>query len=504
MVCLLLGAGAQMISAQKKGQPVSSMNEMEKQKAAADREIKETKAELGANEKKVNESLAALRKIEAEIATSQAEIETVQGQLEMINRNISSLESSIAKEEKELAGLREEYLKAVKKMRVARKQGSGLTFLFASKNFNEARRRMRYMKEFSEWKNRRSSEITDKVNLLETQKGQLVQARNDASVALGREMAAKEKLSHQQSEQQTRVSELRANSETLRGKLAKRQAESRQLSNQISALIAEQRAKEAREAEARRKAAEEKRMAEEKAAAEKKAAEEKRLAEEKARKEAETKKTETASKTEKSKPKQETQPKQENPKQEKTKQEKPKQGSKPKQEKASGSEYAEARKRQPRSSASSATTAEATPVETGFGAMKGKLPRPVGGAFTIVSPFGVHPISPELPDIMDENLGIDAHVANGATAQAVYEGEVLKIYDRTSIPGFRNILVLKHGDYITVYANLDTLSVRTGQHVQQGQSLGTVGTDFDDSAHGLIHFEVWKNQTHLDPAAWIR
>ena len=501
-----------------------SKNEMERQKQAAEKEIKDTKAELSANEKKVTEGLMSLRKLDEEIATSQKEIETVKGQITTINGNISALETSISKEEAELKGLRDEYLKAVKKMRVARKQNSGMAFLFSSGSFNEARRRMRYMKEFSDWKDRRSAEIDGKVKLLQDQHKQLNQARNDAAVALGREQAAQEKLSRQKGEQQVAVNQLRANSETLRQKIARRQAEARKLSNQISQLIAEQQAKEKREAEARRKAeeekrlaeerrkAEEKRLAEEKAAAERRAAEERKLAEAEAKK-ADTRKEE--------KKKEET-PKKEEPKKQEAKKETTAKREEPKKEesksKPSGGEYAEARKRQRSGSASTSSssasstsakasepaTVPAAPAASGFEGMKGSLPKPVGGSFRIVSAFGVHPISPELPDIMDENLGIDAHVANGAAASAVYEGEVIKIYDRTNTPGFRNIVVVKHGDYITVYANLETLSVHSGQKVKQGQTLGTVGSDFDDPAHGLIHFEVWKNQTHLNPAAWIR
>lgn len=477
----------------------TTKQEIERQKQAAEQDVRETKAELNANERKVNAGLASLRKLDGEISVSQKEIETVRGQIEIINGNISSLESSIATEEAELKQLREEYLKAVKKMRVARKQNSGMVFLFSAGSFNEARRRMRYVKEFSDWKERRSSEIKGKVASLQQQKDQLAQVRNDATVALHREQAAQEKLSQQRKDQQAAVTELRANSDALRAKLAKRQAEARKLSNQISQLITEERAKEA---EARRKAeekrlagerrvveekrkAEEKRLAEEKAAAEKKAAEkkaaeEKKLAQEKSGKE--TEKSGSTSSSSSSSP-----------------------------SSSHEKEYAEARKRK-RTTPTETQEAAATPAKTtteavpalGFESMKGKLPKPVGGSFKIISAFGIHPISPELPDIMDENLGIDAHVANGASATAVYEGEVIKIYDRTNTPGFRNIVVLKHGDYITVYANLETLAVHSGQKVSQGQSLGTVGSDFDDPAHGLIHFEVWKNQTHLNPAAWIR
>lgn len=475
-----------------------TVSEIEKQKREADKEIKETKAELGANEKKVNQSLATLRKIEGDIAVSQKEIETVKGQLQTINNNISSLEENISGVEKDLKALREEYLKAVKKMRVAKKRNSELAFIFASGSLSEARRRMRYMKEFSDWKERRSDEIKGKVASLQDKRKQLVQAKNDAAVALKREETAKEKLNRQKEEQQTTVSQLRANSEALKSKLAKRQAEARKLSNQISALIAEQRAKEAREAEARKKEEEKRLMAEkaaaekaaaEKAAAEKIAAEEKKKKEELAKKDTkkETVKTEKATADNK-KPTAE-----------------PKKPAEAKKTVETGSEeYAEARKKKARTDAQKKETPSTVVASaSGFEGMKGKLPNPVSGSFKIVSAFGVHPISPELPDIMDENLGIDAHVANGATANAVYEGEVLKVYDRTNTPGFRNIVVLRHGDYLTVYANLETLAVKSGQKVKQGQSLGTVGSDFDDSSYGLIHFELWKNQTHLDPAAWI-
>lgn len=505
LALMMIGLGA---VAQTKGN--ASISEIEKEKRNAETEIRETKAELGANEKKVSESLTALRKIDEDIAVSENEIATVQGQLNTIQGNISKLEGSIATEEQDLGLLRGEYLKAVKKMRVARKKNSGLAFLFASQSFNEARRRMRYMREFSDWKDRRSGEILGLVSSLKTQRGELVQARNDADVALKREVSAKEKLSAHKQEQQATVETLRANSETLRSKIARRQADARRLSGQISALIAEQQAREAKAAEEKRKAEEAKRLAEEKAAAERqRLAAEKKEAEERERLAAEAvQKKETA--------------------EAKAAQKKETTAAKPKPAtEESDATYAEARKRKPRSASSATTTtastttkktesqpasapaqskpaAPAASTESGFGGMKGSLPKPVGGNFKIVSAFGVHPISPELPDIMDENLGIDAHVAKGSAACAVYDGEVIKIYDGSTTPGFRNIIVVKHGDYITVYANLESLAVKTGQKVKQGQKLGTVGTDFDDPKYGMIHFEVWKNQTHLNPAAWIK
>lgn len=501
------------------------ISDIEKQKKSAEKEIRETRNELNANEWRVNESLTALRKIDDDIAVSQRELETVSGQLEKINKEIEDLEKSISENETELNALRQEYLKAVKKMRVARKKNSSLAFIFASASFNEARRRMRYMKELSEWKERRSAEITGKVKLLQKQKGTLSRAQNNATVAVNRQKTTQQKLSQQKQQQTETVAELRANSETLKAKLAKRQAEVRQLSNQISAIIAEERAKEAREEAARKKAEEEKRIAAEKKAAEekriaaeKKAEEEKRIAAEK--KAAEEKRIAAERKAAEEKIAQESKKKAEE-KQVTENKSKPEKNPAPEKkptvaEKGSG-EYAEARKRQPRTAnetekketvpavqkpeqtASSSTTSSGS-----FESMKGKLPRPVSGSWKVVSAFGVHPISPELPDITEENLGIDVHVGAGATVTSVFDGEVIKIIDRTAIPGLRNVVLVKHGEYTTVYANLETLSVKSGQKVKQGQSLGSVGTDFDEPSVGRLHFEVWKNQSRQNPALWIK
>lgn len=486
----------------------SSVKEMERQKKEAETEIAATQKELSNTEQKVTESLAALRKIDSDIENTEKEMATVQGQINLINGNIAALEEGIAGEEADLDALRAEYLKTVKKMRVARKRNSTLAFIFASSGFNEARRRMRYMKEFSDWRERRSDEILGRVTVLAAKKGELQQNRNDAAVALKRAETTQDKLNRQKTEQQVAVKELRAHSQTLKDRIARRKAEAKKLSGQISNLIAEQQAKEAAE----KKRAEEQRIAREKAEAEKRAAEERRLAEEKKKAEEKLLAEKKAGEEKAGKSNKDTEIKDKKKKEEAVKETTKKETASKenkKKEDPKKEEYAAARRRQPRSGSASqeSTSTAVTPPATsgkGFEGMKGQLPKPVNGSFKIVSAFGVHPLSAELPDIMDENLGIDAHVANGSNACAVYEGEVIKIYDRTNTPGFRNIIVVKHGDYITVYANLETLAVKPGQKVRQGDVLGTVGSDFDEPSHGLIHFELWKNQNHLDPAAWIR
>ena len=485
-----------------------SVSDIEKQKREAESEIKEARSQLGANEKKVTECLATLRKIDDDIAVSQNEIATYQGQLESINANIDMLEAAITAQEDELIGLRGEYLNAVKKIRVARKRNSGLVFLLSSKSWSEAKRKIRYMQEFSDWRERRTDEITGVIDNLNGQYILLAQAQNDAAVALQREEKAQEKLAQQKIEQEATVAELEANSEALKDKIAKRQAEVRNLGNQISKLIAEEQAKEEakRKAEEERIAKEKAKKAEEERLAKEKKAEEERLAQEKAKKSEEEKQAKEKAK----KGEQEKKAKEEKSKAE----ERQIAESKSNSNAESDANLADASKRRQRKPAEEATTpaqkepevaaATVSASGTSFESMMGRLPRPVAGSFKIISAFGVHPISPELPNIMEENLGIDVHVQKDAGVMAVYDGEVIKIYDRTTIPGFRNIVVMKHGDYITVYANIETLAVKSGQKVKQGETLGYVGTDFDDPDYGMIHFELWKNQTRLDPAAWLQ
>ena len=505
-----LGIGWTVLSAQSLS---STMSSFEQQKTDAETDIEEARTQLSENEKKVTESLAALRKIEEDILHSESEIDAYQNQLENINDNIFSLENDIREEEEDLEYLRKEYLKAVKKIRIARKRNSELAFIFSSKSLGEVRRKLRYMREFADWRDNRTMEIAGKIMKLGEQRELLAQAHDDAAVALRREENAKDKLAQQKTRQQATVEELEANSEALKAKIAKREAEARYLGTQISNLIAEEQAKEAA-----RKKAEEDRIAQEKA----RKAEEDRIAREKERKaEEERIAQEKARKAEEDKKAKEKAKEEERIAREKARKAEEERLAKLEEQKAQeellaqetvidndgeSSDYDNAAKRRQRKPSEETKVETQTPLPTlgGFEGMKGRLPRPVAGNFRIISQFGVHPISPELPNIMEENLGIDVHVAKDANVTAVYDGDVIKIYDRTTIPGFRNIIVVKHGDYITVYANMETLSVRAGQSVKQGDVLGQVGTDFDDPSHGMIHFELWKNQTRLDPAAWLQ
>ena len=63
---------------------------------------------------------------------------------------------------------------------------------------------------------------------------------------------------------------------------------------------------------------------------------------------------------------------------------------------------------------------------------------------------------------------------------------------------------MNHGEYYTVYGNIASASVKVGDRVKTGQSLGKLAVDPDNPGHSEIHFEVWKGKEKLNPASWLR
>lgn len=490
-----------------------SKAELQRRQQAAQAEIAETRRKIQENDRQVSRNLAELGKLQGDIETAKKQVAATRNQVTTLQNRIGTLEGKIAQGDKEVARMRGEYLKAVKAVRKRKGSNSTLAYIFSSKSFGEARRRMRYLREFSEWRKQQTDEIQNELNVLNQERAALAQSRDMYGKALARNVTAQKQLETQYGKQDAIVVQLKANGSALKTHLAQKQQEANALKGRVAALIAaEQRAAEQREAE---------RLAAERKAAEQRAAEQ-RAAEEKAARDRELAMTPKPGKAEEAK-----EPAKEKPKETKAKEQRkrrPKQSKQtqskqqPKQEKTepqknagnSGREYADARNRRPRSdradasvsSGSSSASASGSKPAGGsnFASMRGSLPRPVGGAFNITSRFGPHSL-PDLPDVVYDNPGIDAEVARGATAQAVYAGKVSGVY---MIPGFSTVVIVNHGGYYTVYGNLASASVKVGDVVKQGSAVGRVADSEDSPGHGQIHFEVWKNRDKQDPLAWIR
>ncbi len=136
-------------------------------------------------------------------------------------------------------------------------------------------------------------------------------------------------------------------------------------------------------------------------------------------------------------------------------------------------------------------------VAGGFEKNKGRLPWPTEQGY-ISGQFGVHP-HPTLAHVTVNNRGVYIQTTAGANARAVYEGVVSAIF----VSDGKNVIIVQHGNYRTVYSNLTTLYVRQGDKVQTKQKLGKIYTDPDEDNKTEIFFQVRRDTDILDPTLWL-
>ena len=136
-------------------------------------------------------------------------------------------------------------------------------------------------------------------------------------------------------------------------------------------------------------------------------------------------------------------------------------------------------------------------LSSSFEGNKGKLPWPsVHGIIT--STFGTHD-HPILPGIKTVNNGIDIATARNARVRAVFDGKVSGVI---SIPGSGKAIIIRHGEYLSVYSNLSEVFVKMGDKIKTKDDIGVVMTDNEESKTEL-HFEIWKGKVLMNPASWL-
>ncbi|WP_099463932.1 murein hydrolase activator EnvC family protein [Parabacteroides provencensis] len=134
-----------------------------------------------------------------------------------------------------------------------------------------------------------------------------------------------------------------------------------------------------------------------------------------------------------------------------------------------------------------------------FANNRGRLPYPVAGSHTIVASFGEQQHQ-ELKYVRTSNSGIDIQTTPGSDARAVFNGEVTRVF---VVPGYNNSIIIRHGNYLTVYSNLSEVYVKAGDRVSTRQAIGRIFTDTEDGNTTILHFQLWKEKTKLNPAPWL-
>lgn len=425
---------------------------LQRQQQVLQEEIKSTRKLYLDVQKQTTSILDRINLINSQIAARKALIDSQSSEIEELRKEEIRLEGEIVRLNKELEKKQGYYGDAMKGMLNHKFSQNKLFFILSGKSVGESLRRMQYLREYSKWQKIQAEEIKKQHAQIKEKRELLAKAKADREKALA---SLQEEQKQLQGEEQTRQSEMaaaRGQEKQLQKTLREKQQRANQLNSQIEKLIAEEVARQEREAEARRKAeeAERKKKAEEKLAKERRADKSK---EETDRTESSTRSEERASTTAPA-PKIET--------------------------------------------GSSTATAESFNLSKDFAANRGKLPMPVTGTAAIVGNFGAKKHNEW--NVTTNSNGIDIQAERGANIRSVFDGEVSKVF---SFPGSNTCVIVRHGEYYTFYANIYDLFVKQGDKVKTGQSLGRIFTD-PDTGVSTMHFQLWQKTNKLNPSSWLR
>jgi len=133
-----------------------------------------------------------------------------------------------------------------------------------------------------------------------------------------------------------------------------------------------------------------------------------------------------------------------------------------------------------------------------FGENRGRLPWPVDRGL-VTSHFGLQP-HPVLKNVTEDNIGIEITSSGETKAKAVFRGEVVRVF---AISGANMAVIIRHGNYLTVYQNIVNVRVKAGDSVATGELLGDVYSDSRDGGKSVIKFMIYEEKKKLDPERWL-
>ena len=131
-----------------------------------------------------------------------------------------------------------------------------------------------------------------------------------------------------------------------------------------------------------------------------------------------------------------------------------------------------------------------------FASNRGRLPVPISGPYVLTGHYGRYSV---MRNVVLDNKGIDLQGQPGAQARAVFDGRVAAVFQ---LNGLTNVLV-RHGEYISVYCNLAQAVVKAGDEVKARQPLGDVFSDGANGGRTVLHFQLRREKQKLNPEQWL-
>lgn len=441
----------------------NKIKDLENKRKLALREIESTTLLLNETKKNTSTLINRINLLTEQISSRQRVISLLNDEVNAITEQEAITQKEIAVLTDNLKGQQKSYARAVEGIVLRKQSGNKLLFVLSGGSLAESLRRMKYLKDYSEWRDNQIVEIKEKQKLLREKKEALEKSKAEKKALLGNREKEQINLQNEEKVHKQEVSEASKKQKELQNILQTKQKQADNLNAQIEKLIAQEVARQEREA--KRLAAEQARreqLKRERAERAEKARLAKREAERAAKgseRTAKSKDIEVRPEAEAKSPSRETE------------------------------EIA---------MASPTVTAENFKLSSNFAANKGRLPMPVTGSYSIVGRFGTHQHSKWR--VTTNNNGIDIQARSGAQARSIFGGEVSRV---VAFPGFNNCIIIRHGGYYSFYGNIQQIFVKQGQKVSAGQSLGTVYTD-SDTGNSQLHFQLWQGTTKLNPEPWLQ
>lgn len=418
------------------------VKDLKAQKTRLQKNLKKSQQDLAKTGKDVKDGKSYLHHIDRKLEERVEHIRSMEGEMDSMESEIKVLRTDIKSLGRQLSDKKQRYIRALRFSYQFPKVNNPLIFVLSAKSLTQMYRRARYAREYAVYQHDLGLQIQQKQGELMNARNSLLDAKSKKAAILQEVIRQRRKLNEQQVRQQQYIKNLERREGNLRAKVSKQQQELASLNKKIDDLIAYEieQARKRAEAEAKRKAE----------------AEAKRKAAANAKKPA-------AGQTAKPSVKPSAPPKTTTP---------------------------------AKSSSGSWLTADEKKLEGTFVQNKGRLPVPITGQYRIGSRYGAYNV-PGLKNVTLDNKGVNYVGKSGARARCIYDGVVTAVFQ---FSGSKNVLV-RHGSYISVYCNLSSVIVKKGQKLKARDLIGTVMSD--DSGNGVLHFQLRRETTKLNPEAWI-
>jgi len=419
--------------------------QLEKERQEIQRELQEIQGMYNKVKGQTKQNLAQLNMLKRKIDLQEQYISSINKELRSIDDDIYLSELEIYRLNKQLDTLKSQYAKSIVYSYKNRSNYDYVNFIFSASSFNDAIKRIAYLKSYRSYREKQVSTIQETQQLIAQRKKQQLVRKDQKNVALQSQTKQVQELAVQKKEKDVVVSQLKSKEKELANQIASKKKRDRDLLNAVNAIVRREleaaKAKAKADAEAKRKADE----------ANAKNADKSGNPVTAPGNNAGTNPTTTTKRNEPAK--------------------------KP-------DSYLD-------------FNSKDVALNSSFQANKAKLPWPVDkGVITLR--FGTNKIENTL--LTFDNPGITiATSAAGVPVKAVFDGEVSGVYNL----GDGMAVTIRHGKYFTTYSNLAGVNVTKGAIVKTGQQIGKAGRD-DDGSGGQIDFILMIESRNVDPAPWLR